>query len=144
LTVDQLCQLPVAEQVARNAVPFLCVPGPLLVIGAHPRLIKAWGFRPTAMGFMLIKLRPLEDPTNFTLADLHTGAAFATRKNAEYVVLCKRGKSLRREAGVHEIIVTPRPSTAANRMCYITASSDMSAARDRFSNCLQGNPDLAG
>ena len=47
------------------------MPGPLLVIGAHLPLIKAWGFRPTAMGFVLIKLRPLADPTNFPLADLH-------------------------------------------------------------------------
>jgi N6-adenosine-specific RNA methylase IME4 len=47
-------------------------------------------------------------PTDFTIADLHTGTGFTTRKNAEYVVLCKRGKSLRRDAGVHEIIVTPR------------------------------------
>ena len=77
-------------------------------VGAHLPLIKAWGFRPTAMGFVLIKLRPLADPANFTLADLHTGTGFTTRKNAEYVVLCKRGKSLRRDAGVHEIIVTPR------------------------------------
>jgi len=94
--------------VVRHAVLFLCVPGPLLVIGAHLPLIKAWGFRPTAMGFVLIKLRPLADPANFTLADLHTGTGFTTRKNAEYVVLCKRGKSLRRDAGAHEIIVTPR------------------------------------
>jgi N6-adenosine-specific RNA methylase IME4 len=108
MTVEQLCQLPLAERVARDAVLFLCVPGPLLVIGAHLPLIKAWGFRPTAMGFVLVKLPPLADPTNFTLADLHIGTGFTTRKNAEYVVLCKRGKSLRRDAGVHEIIVTPR------------------------------------
>jgi hypothetical protein len=56
-----------AERVARDAVLFLCVPGPLLVISAHLPLIKAWGFRPTAMGFVLVKLRPLADPTNFTL-----------------------------------------------------------------------------
>ena len=67
MTVDQLCQLPLAERVARDAVLFLCVPGPLLVIGAHLPLIKAWGFRPTAMGFVLVKLRPLADPTNFTI-----------------------------------------------------------------------------
>ena len=58
MTVDQLCQLPLAERVAQNAVLFLCAPGPLLVIGAHLPLIKAWGFRPSAMGFVLVKLRP--------------------------------------------------------------------------------------
>ena len=66
-----------------HAVLFLCVPGPLLVIGAHLPLIKTWGFRPTAMGFVPIKLRPLADPSNFPLADLHIGTCFTTRKNAE-------------------------------------------------------------
>jgi hypothetical protein len=83
LTVDQLCQRPLAEQVSRDAVLFPCVPGPLLVIGAHLPLIKTWGFRPTAMGFVPIKLRPLADPSNFPLADLHIGTCFTTRKNAE-------------------------------------------------------------
>ena len=75
MTVDQLCQLPLAEQVARDAVLFLCVPGPLLVIGAHLPLIKAWGFRPTAMGFVLIKLRPLAGPAPASLAAAPAGMA---------------------------------------------------------------------
>ena len=72
--------------VVRHAVLFLCVPGPLLVIGVHLPMIKAWGFRPTAMGFVLIKLRPLADPTNFPLADLHIGTGFTTRKNVSGVM----------------------------------------------------------
>jgi hypothetical protein len=67
------------------------------------------------MGFVLIKLCPVADPTNFPQSDLHIGTGFTTRKNAEYVVLCKRGRSLRRDAVVHEIIVTPRREQAANR-----------------------------
>ena len=35
-------------------------------------------------------------------------------------------------------------STAANRMSCITASSEMSAAEDSFSNCLRGNPGPVG
>ena len=46
-----------AERVARDAVLFLCLPGPLLVIGAHLPMIKAWDFRPKAMGFVLVNLR---------------------------------------------------------------------------------------
>jgi hypothetical protein len=53
-------------------------------------------------------------------------------------------QNLRRDAGVHEIIVAPRREHSRNRTSCITASSDMSAAKDRFSNCLRGNPDLAG
>ena len=50
MTVKQLCQLPMAERVARDAVLFLCLPGPLLVIGAHLPMIKAWDFRPEGNG----------------------------------------------------------------------------------------------
>jgi N6-adenosine-specific RNA methylase IME4 len=60
------------------------------------------------MGFVWIKLRPLADPENFKASDLHTGTGFTTRKNAEFILICKRGRSLRRDAGVHEIIVAPR------------------------------------
>jgi hypothetical protein len=34
----------VGDTVAKDAVLFLCVPGPLLVIGAHLPLIKTWAF----------------------------------------------------------------------------------------------------
>jgi hypothetical protein len=36
--------LPLAARVAKNAVPFLCVPSAHLVAGHHLRLAKAWGF----------------------------------------------------------------------------------------------------
>jgi N6-adenosine-specific RNA methylase IME4 len=107
-TVEQLCELQVAERLAQDAVLFLWVPSPLMVIGAHLPLIKAWGFRATAMAFVWVKLRPLADPANFTVADLHTGTGFTTRKCCEFVVLGKRGRSLRPDAGVHEVIVSPR------------------------------------
>jgi hypothetical protein len=86
MTVEQLCQFPLAEG-SLGTRCYSCVPRPLLVVGAHLPLIKAWGFRPTAMGFVPVKLRPLADPTNFTLAELRTGTGVTTRKNAEYVVL---------------------------------------------------------
>jgi N6-adenosine-specific RNA methylase IME4 len=107
-TIEQLCKLPLPDRLASDAVMFLAVPGPLLVIGAHLPLVKAWGFRPSGMGFVWVKLRPLADPANFKLTDLHTGTGFTTRKNAEFILICKRGRSLRRDAGIHEVIVSPR------------------------------------
>ena len=110
LTIPELCTLgpKLLKVVADDAVLFMCVPGPQLVIGAHIPLMRAWGFKPTAMGFVWVKLNPRADPAQFTLADLSMGPGHTTRKNAEYVVIGKRGKSLRRDCGVHEIIIAPR------------------------------------
>jgi N6-adenosine-specific RNA methylase IME4 len=48
--------LPVRQVVADNAYLWFWTTGPLIVIGAHIPVIEAWGFRPTAMGFMWVKL----------------------------------------------------------------------------------------
>jgi N6-adenosine-specific RNA methylase IME4 len=36
------------------------------------------------------------------------GGGFTTRKNAEFCLIGKRGKSVRRSASVHEVIIEPR------------------------------------
>ena len=36
------------------------------------------------------------------------GGGFTTRKNAEFVLIGKRGRSVRQDAGVHEVIIEPR------------------------------------
>ena len=41
LSVPQLCQLPIKELLAKDAVLFLWVPGPFLAIGAHLPVMKA-------------------------------------------------------------------------------------------------------
>ena len=110
LSIPQLCTLgpKLLEVIADDAVLFLAVPSPQLVIGAHIPLMRAWGFRPTAMGFVWIKLWPRSDPANFTLADIAMGGGHTTRKCAEYIAIGKRGKSLRVDCNVHEVIVAPR------------------------------------
>ena len=65
LTVEQLCRLPLIDCVADDAVLFLAVPGPQLVIGAYLPLVKAWGLQTDGMGFVWIKLNPRADPANF-------------------------------------------------------------------------------
>jgi hypothetical protein len=47
--------------------------------------MRAWGFEPTAMGFVWIKLNPLSSPHFFTPRDIFKGGGFTTRKNAEFV-----------------------------------------------------------
>jgi N6-adenosine-specific RNA methylase IME4 len=99
-TLEEIAALPVGEVVADNAVLWLWVPGPFLVIGAHIPIMRAWGFKPTASGFVWIK-------TNRD-GSIFTGTGHTTRKNAEFCVLGKRGKSVRRAADVHEVILAPR------------------------------------
>jgi N6-adenosine-specific RNA methylase IME4 len=108
LTVDELCRLPLAERLAKDAALFLWVPGPFLVIGAHVPLMKAWGFEPTARAFAWAKLNHRANPTLFTSDDFHMGPGLTTRKNVEDVILGKRGKSLRCDNSVRELIIAPR------------------------------------
>jgi N6-adenosine-specific RNA methylase IME4 len=106
LTIPQLCTLPLKQVVAENAVLFLCMPSSQLVIAAHLPLVEAWGFRPSAMGFLWVKLKKGRDRATVAPdADLFMGNGLTTRKNAEPVLLCPRSKSLRRDAGVLETII---------------------------------------
>lgn len=108
MSLDEIAALPVVDLCARDAVLFLWITGPLLVIGAHLPIMKAWGFRPSGMGFVWIKLNPRAASLFFLQSDLATGGGFTTRKNAEFCLIGKRGRSLRRDASVHEVIISPR------------------------------------
>jgi N6-adenosine-specific RNA methylase IME4 len=92
--------LPVADVAADNAWLALWVPGPWLVLGAHVPLMRAWGFEPSGMGFVWIKL-------NRSGKGFFWGLGHGTRKNAEYCVLGRRGKPERLSKAVHEIIMSP-------------------------------------
>jgi N6-adenosine-specific RNA methylase IME4 len=92
MSLAEIGALPVKDHLAADAVLFLWVPGPFLAIGAHLPLMKAWGFEPSGMGFVWIKLNPNAPPLFFCEHDLAMGGGFTTRKNAEYCLIGKRGK----------------------------------------------------
>jgi len=108
MSMEEIQALPVGDHVADDAALFLWITGPLLAIGAHLPLMKAWGFKPSGMGFVWIKLNPGAAPMFVMRGDLAMGGGFTTRKNAEFCLIGKRGKSVRRDAGVHEVIMSPR------------------------------------
>lgn len=97
----------VERYVAPDAVLFHWITGALLVTGEHIPVMRAMGFEPTAMGFVWIKLNKNASPQFFTMADIFMGGGFTTRKNAEFCILGKRGKSLRLDSGVLEPIIAP-------------------------------------
>lgn len=109
MRLKEIAALPVADLMADDAALFLWVPGPLLVIGAHLPILAAWRFKPSAMGFVFIKLKSGASSLRFIVPDdLAIGNGHTTRKNAEFCVLARRGRSIRRSAAVHEVVFGPR------------------------------------
>jgi N6-adenosine-specific RNA methylase IME4 len=107
-SMETIATLPVGEVAAGDSYLFFWTTGPLLSIGAHIPVIRAWGFEPTAMGFVWIKLNPKASPILFTEDDLFFGPGLTTRKNAEFVILCRRSHPERIAKDVFEIILAPR------------------------------------
>lgn len=108
MSLGEIAALPVGDVVADDAALFLWITGPFLAIGAHIPIMKAWGFKPSGMGFVWIKLNLHAASLFFIKSDLFFGGGFTTRKNAEFCLIGKRGRSVRRDAGVSEIIVEAR------------------------------------
>jgi N6-adenosine-specific RNA methylase IME4 len=108
MSLADIYALPIEAHLADDAALFLWVPGPFLAIGAHLPLMRAWGFEPSGIGFVWIKLNPKASLSHFGERDLAMGGGFTTRKNAEYCLIGKRGRSVRESASVHEVIIEPR------------------------------------
>lgn len=108
MRLDDIAAIPVKPLRATNCALFMWLTGPMLVIGAHLPIFKAWGFRPAAVAFTWAKLNPRATGFWLTPRDFHMGGGFTTRSNAEYCLLGSRGVSLRIHKGVRELIVAPR------------------------------------
>lgn len=108
MSLDEIAALPVTSLAADDSALFLWITGPFMAVGAHLRIMKAWGFKPSGMGFVWVKLNPRAPQLFFVSSDLATGGGFTTRKNAEFCLIGKRGRSVRKSAAVHEIIIDRR------------------------------------
>lgn len=125
MSVSDICALPVREIAAKNAHLFIWTTGPKLP--ETFRVIDAWGFKYSAMGFVWIKQKRSFRADQLTLlqgaeSDLHVGLGYTTRKNAEFCLLARRGSAKRNAANVREIIMSPvrehsrKPDEAAARI----------------------------
>lgn len=108
MSLDEIAAMPVKDLVADDAALFLWITGPFLAIGAHLPIMEAWGFKPSGMGFVWVKLNKKASSLFWVKRDLATGGGFTTRKNAEFCLIGKRGRSVRESAAVHEVIVSPK------------------------------------
>ena len=107
MTLAEIEALPVRDVIAKDCILWFWITGPLLVKGAHIPIMRAWGFEPTAVGFTWVKLNRNAQKLFFMQQDIFLGGGFTTRKNAEFCLIGKRGKSLRQSASVREVILSP-------------------------------------
>lgn len=108
--VDDIAAMPVRELAAKDAHLFLWVTGPCLRQAFE--VMEAWGFRYSAVAFTWIKLRRAHDPMQLRVTssidrDFHCGLGLTTRKNAEFVLLGRRGNAKRESKSVRELILAP-------------------------------------
>jgi N6-adenosine-specific RNA methylase IME4 len=122
---EEIAAMPVGELAAKDAHLFLWTTGPTLPQAFE--LIKAWGFRYSAIGFTWVKLKRSHNPNQLRVlptaaGDLHTGLGLTTRKNAEFCLLARRGNCRRESKKIREIILSPvrehsrKPDEAYDRM----------------------------
>lgn len=112
MTLKEIEAMPVKQIAAKNAHLFLWIPGYLFVLGAHLPIMKAWGFKPSAIAFVWIKTKAYEDTEQYSIvqlmeSQLHVGLGMTTRKNAEFCILGRRGSPSRQAKDVREVILSP-------------------------------------
>lgn len=109
--VEDIAALPVHELAHRDGCHlFLWATGPCLPQAFET--MDAWGFRYSSVAFTWIKLKRSFVAGQLRLvetadADLHVGLGLTTRKNAEFVLLGRRGNCKRTAKDVREIILSP-------------------------------------
>jgi N6-adenosine-specific RNA methylase IME4 len=110
MTAEEIFALPIRDLAARDCHLFLCATGPCLKQAFAA--LEAWGFRYSSMAFVWVKMRRSLDPGQVRIlpssdSELHVGLGLTTRKNAEFVLLGRRGSPRRVARDVREIIMSP-------------------------------------
>ena len=99
MDLEAIKALPVKVLAQESCILFLWVTMPLLPEGLE--VMKAWGFSYKTVAFTWIK-------TNRTTGRLHLGLGHYTRGNAELCLLGVRGRVIRQDANVSQIITASR------------------------------------
>lgn len=110
MSLRDIARLNVEAHTAEDCHLFFWVTGPFLAAGAHIPIMRSWGFEPTAMAFVWLKLNQgwhPRWPAFMEDAMFFMGLGHTTRQNAEYVILGKKGKPARLVKDVKQIICAP-------------------------------------
>jgi len=98
MSIEEICNLPVADLADENCILFLWVTFPILQDAF--RVIESWGFKYSTVGFTWVKSK--KDKTGFAF-----GLGFWTRANAEICLIATKGSIERKDASISQIIYEP-------------------------------------
>ncbi len=98
MSIEEICELPVKDLAADNCILFLWTTFP--VLPDVFKVIEAWGFTYSTIGFVWIK--SLKNRTGF-----HFGLGNWTRSNAEICLIATKGSIERKDASISQIIYEP-------------------------------------
>ena len=113
MKLSSIKNLPVMDLADENCVLFLWATAPCL--DECIKTAQAWGFTYKTVGFVWIK-------TNKHNNRIFTGMGYWSRSNAEFCLLCTRGKPHRVHTNIHQVVFAPRrehsrkPDTMRNRI----------------------------
>ena len=110
MSLDDIKAMPVREIAAKDSHLFLWVTGPCIPWGLE--VLKAWGFKFSTLAHVWIKLKRSHQPDQLRFvptidSEFHVGLGLTTRKNAELVLLGRRGNARRNAKDVRELILAP-------------------------------------
>ena len=98
MSVDDICQLPIAEICGKDCILFMWATFPQLKEALQ--VIKAWGFNYKSVAFVWLK-------QNKSGIGWFYGLGFWTRGNADICLLATKGQPKRKSAKVHQFIISP-------------------------------------
>ena len=113
MSVDDICNLPVAELSDKNSILFLWATFPK--IPEALKVINAWGFTYKSVAFVWLKQNKSGNVWFY-------GLGFWTRGNAEICLIATKGSPKRQSNKVHQFIISPlrrhsqKPDEARNKI----------------------------
>jgi N6-adenosine-specific RNA methylase IME4 len=113
MDLEHIAAIPLKQIAAPDAYVMLWITGPLMAVGVHNMLFKAWGCRPSSTAFVWIKLWNNFDTDQLLRSpllenDIAMGTGFTTRQNAEFVMLARFGSPKIARRDIRQVIISPR------------------------------------
>lgn len=115
-----ICALPVSQIMADDA--WLFIWSPWAFLEQVLRVIKAWDFEFSSIGFTWVKLRRGHTGELMTRRSVHMTTGYTTRKNTEPCWIARRGSPKRNHADIQEVVFAPirehsrKPDEVARRI----------------------------